>query len=95
MTIEELNARCSYNTRNGIWILDREPGRCTVEIRVTEEVAFGGGNFQIIAGPCSVESEDQVETIAKAVKESLSFILPSLDHGLKILRGSATECARK
>jgi molybdopterin biosynthesis enzyme MoaB len=31
----------------------------------------------------------------KAVKESLSFILPSLDHGLKILRGSATECARK
>ena len=39
-------------------------------IRVTEEVAFGGGNFQIIAGPCSVESEDQVETIARAVKQS-------------------------
>ena len=31
----------------------------------------------------------------KAVRESLSFILHSLDHGLKILRGSATECARK
>ena len=31
----------------------------------------------------------------KAVKESLEFILDSLDHGLKILRGSASECARK
>ena len=39
-------------------------------IRVTDEVAFGGGCFQIIAGPCSVESEDQVETIARAVKKS-------------------------
>ena len=48
-------------------------------IRVTEEVAFGGGNFQIIAGPCSVESEDQVETIARAVKQS----------GAGMLRGGA------
>ena len=31
----------------------------------------------------------------KAVKESLEFILHSLDHGIRILRGSATECARK
>ncbi len=31
----------------------------------------------------------------KAVRESLSFILGALDHGLKILRGSAGECARK
>ena len=31
----------------------------------------------------------------KAVKESLGFILDSLDHGLKILRGSASECARR
>lgn len=30
----------------------------------------------------------------KAVRESLEFILDSLDHGLKILRGSASECAR-
>lgn len=30
----------------------------------------------------------------KAVKESLGFILDTLDHGLKILRGSASECAR-
>lgn len=31
----------------------------------------------------------------KAVRESLGFILDSLDHGLKILRGSASECARR
>lgn len=31
----------------------------------------------------------------KAVKESLEFLLEPLDHGLKILRGSATECGRK
>lgn len=30
----------------------------------------------------------------KAVKESLGFILNSLEHGIKILRGSAAECAR-
>lgn len=48
-------------------------------VRVTDRVAFGGGNFQIIAGPCSVETEDQVETIARAVKES----------GAGMLRGGA------
>ena len=42
-------------------------------------VAFGGGHFQIIAGPCSVETEDQVETIAKAVQAS----------GAGMLRGGA------
>lgn len=31
----------------------------------------------------------------KAVRESLGFILHGLDHGLRILRGSATECARQ
>lgn len=31
----------------------------------------------------------------KAVKENLEFIIDTLDHGLKILRGSASECARK
>ena len=40
---------------------------------------FGGDNFQIIAGPCSVESEEQVIAIAKAVKKS----------GANLLRGGA------
>ena len=40
---------------------------------------IGGGNFQVIAGPCSVESEEQVIGIAKAVKAA----------GATLLRGGA------
>ena len=42
-------------------------------------VKFGGDNFQLIAGPCSVESETQIIEVAKAVKAS----------GAKLLRGGA------
>jgi len=41
--------------------------------------AIGGGNFSVIAGPCSVESEEQVVGIARAVKAS----------GAALLRGGA------
>ncbi len=40
---------------------------------------FGGDNFQVIAGPCSVESEKQVIGIAEAVKKL----------GATLLRGGA------
>ena len=40
---------------------------------------IGGGYFGVIAGPCSVESEEQLVGIAKAVKES----------GATMLRGGA------
>jgi 3-deoxy-7-phosphoheptulonate synthase len=40
---------------------------------------IGGGNFAIMAGPCSVETEEQVVEIAKRVKAS----------GATILRGGA------
>lgn len=42
-------------------------------------VPIGGGHFQIMAGPCSVESEEQIITVAKAIK----------DTGVKLLRGGA------
>ena len=42
-------------------------------------VSLGGGNFALIAGPCSVESEQQIIQIAQAVKAS----------GAQILRGGA------
>ncbi len=42
-------------------------------------VKLGGGMFQIIAGPCSVESEEQIIAVAKAVKEA----------GATLLRGGA------
>lgn len=31
----------------------------------------------------------------KAVKEALEFVLPTLQHGLEIMLGTASECARK
>ena len=31
----------------------------------------------------------------RAVRESLGFIMETLAHGLRILRGTASECARK
>ena len=40
---------------------------------------IGGGYFAVIAGPCSVESEEQIIAVANAVKES----------GASILRGGA------
>ncbi|MCI5838942.1 MAG: 3-deoxy-7-phosphoheptulonate synthase [Peptoniphilaceae bacterium] len=42
-------------------------------------VKIGGGNFLVIAGPCSVESEKQIIRIAKKVKEK----------GASLLRGGA------
>jgi 3-deoxy-7-phosphoheptulonate synthase len=42
-------------------------------------IKIGGGNFQIIAGPCSVESKEQITTVAKSVKAS----------GAALLRGGA------
>ena len=43
------------------------------------DIRIGGGYFAMIAGPCSVESEEQIIEVAKSVKES----------GAHILRGGA------
>ena len=43
------------------------------------DVKIGGGNFALIAGPCSVESEEQILAVAQAVKSG----------GADILRGGA------
>lgn len=37
-------------------------------VEVTPDVKIGGGDFQVIAGPCSVESEEQVCKVAHDVK---------------------------
>lgn len=52
------------------------PADTVVDIAGTK---IGGGNFQIIAGPCSVESKEQVCEIAKDVK----------DAGANLYRGGA------
>ena len=38
-------------------------------------IKLGGGNFQMIAGPCSVESEEQIFGIAQAVKKAGATLL--------------------
>ena len=43
------------------------------------DAKFGGDNFCVIAGPCSIETESQIIEVAKAVKES----------GATMLRGGA------
>lgn len=43
------------------------------------ETEIGGGSMTVIAGPCSVESEEQIITVAESVKKS----------GAKLLRGGA------
>ena len=52
------------------------PEDTVVEVR---GVKLGGGHFQLIAGPCSVESQEQITNIAKDVKKA----------GAKMLRGGA------
>ena len=42
---------------------------------VVQDVKIGGGNFIIIAGPCSVESFEQINQCAKEVKENFGNIL--------------------
>ena len=51
----------------------------TDSVIMAGEVRIGGGNFAMIAGPCSVESEEQIIEVAQAVKAA----------GANILRGGA------
>lgn len=48
-------------------------------IELENGAKIGGGNLMVMAGPCSIESEEQLTEIAKAVKES----------GATVLRGGA------
>lgn len=70
------------------------------------DVKIGGGNFCMIAGPCSVESEKQIVEVAKAVKEAGAHMLRGgafkprtspydfqglKDEGLKLLKAARSE----
>ena len=48
-------------------------------IKINDSVSIGDGSLHIMAGPCSVESEEQIVGIAKSVKAS----------GATLLRGGA------
>ena len=51
----------------------------TNEIKIDNELLIGGDEFTIIAGPCAVESVEQMESIGKFLKRL----------GVKIIRGGA------
>ncbi|MBQ9579884.1 MAG: 3-deoxy-7-phosphoheptulonate synthase, partial [Lachnospiraceae bacterium] len=59
-------------------LVSRENHPADTVIKVNN-TTVGGGNLTIIAGPCSVESEEQILNIARAVKE----------NGATMLRGGA------
>jgi len=44
-------------------------------IELENGTKIGGGHFQLIAGPCSVESREQIIEVAKAVKKAGATIL--------------------
>ena len=48
-------------------------------VKISDTVTIGDGSLHIIAGPCSVESEEQIVGIAKSVQQS----------GATLLRGGA------
>ncbi|GAK12969.1 bifunctional 3-deoxy-7-phosphoheptulonate synthase/chorismate mutase [Geomicrobium sp. JCM 19039] len=54
----------------------RQPNNTVVHAK---DIAIGDGVQKLIAGPCSVESEEQVFTVARALK----------DQGIRLLRGGA------
>ena len=62
------NANRKFHPDDSVIVIDKE-----------KDIKIGGGNFQMIAGPCSVESSEQVCAIAQAVKKS----------GATLLRGGA------
>ena len=92
MTLEELNARCAYNTRNGIWITAKEPGRCTVEIRVTENsvnphgFVHGGLIFSACDVAACVAAMDTAEDATSLVTQSgsLNFVRPGIGDLLRV-----------
>jgi 3-deoxy-7-phosphoheptulonate synthase len=60
-------------------LASREVKKETSVIKISDSVTIGGKDIIVIAGPCAVESEEQIIEVASAVKEA----------GAKMLRGGA------
>ena len=57
----------------------RESKKCRTQVALSESCVIGGSAVQVMAGPCSVENESQIMSVARAVKEA----------GASALRGGA------
>ncbi len=60
-------------------LASREVKKETSVIKINDTVAIGGKDIIVMAGPCAVESEEQIIEVAQAVKKA----------GAKVLRGGA------
>ena len=60
-------------------LASREVKKETSIVQISEKVAIGDKDIVVIAGPCAVESEEQIIEVAVAVKKA----------GAKVLRGGA------
>jgi len=72
LAMEESEARATIKVQR------KSPDEKTI-IQMPDGTTIGNGDFTIIAGPCAVESMDQMEEVAAALSE----------RGVKIMRGMA------
>ncbi len=76
---EKLDSLPVVTLRDTVYIADIDAFLGSYVGDGTNTAKIGGGHFVMIAGPCSVESEEQILEVAQKVKES----------GAHILRGGA------
>jgi len=74
--LEAVAARPAAPRSRHYKLVDRQARQADTVIRVGD-VLVGGDGFVVMAGPCSVESRDQIEATARFVR----------DHGAHVLRG--------
>jgi 3-deoxy-7-phosphoheptulonate synthase len=74
--LEAVAARPAAPRSRHYKLVDREARQADTVIRVGD-VLVGGDGFVVMAGPCSVESREQIEATARFVRE----------HGAHVLRG--------
>lgn len=56
---------------------------------------MAGGNGQMNMKGMGLREQSELPGSPKAVEESLTYILDSLEHGMDILLGRDGECARR
>ena len=65
---------------------------------ITDAILFYSPRAMLSRAIAGIRGETLIVNLPgspKAVREALEYILPSLKHGLEILKGEASECARK
>jgi 3-deoxy-7-phosphoheptulonate synthase len=63
------------NSEKDYHLVSRDVHPKDTRIRISRDVLIGGGDFIVIAGPCAVESKEQILKTAGAVKDASAHIL--------------------